>query len=149
LTSKVKKIWVSLPSFVQFAVIGGLGFILDTAIFNLIFIMTEPHKPIVAKFISTIVAIIFNWIGNRKFAFTEKTSKKAHHEFFQFAIATLSGLVISLGITWGVNYPMKDAYTWVSSNLLLINNIANVVGLVLGSISKYILYKHWVFKDKQ
>ena len=54
----------------RFAAVGGVGLVVDVAIFNLlrvtIFSPENLHEgPVVAKVISTSIAIVVNWLGNR------------------------------------------------------------------------------------
>ncbi|WP_181955696.1 GtrA family protein, partial [Raoultella terrigena] len=70
-----------LSQFLRFGVVGGFGFVLDFGIFNLLRLTVlspeELHEgPVIAKVISTVVAIICNWVGNRLWTFREHRGRQ-------------------------------------------------------------------------
>ena len=85
---------------VTFAAIGGVGFVLDVGIFNLltasVFSSHVAGGPMVAKAISTTVAIAANWIGNRTLTFRDERRPDAAREAVEFALVSLAGSAISL-----------------------------------------------------
>lgn len=53
----------------KFGIVGGIGFIIDTGVFNALRYSGEPafleHEPLSAKVISVAVATVFTYLGNR------------------------------------------------------------------------------------
>jgi putative flippase GtrA len=133
----INKLWKNSHSFIKFGVIGGIGFLIELAIFNSWIFVTQGG-PLIANGVATLVAIMFNWWANSNHNF-EKTSKHKAREITEFFLASLSGLLISSLLLWFTYYTLQ----W--TDLLLVNAV-KVVGLVLGAATKYILYKIWVFK---
>lgn len=137
-----------LAQFSQFGVVGLVGFGLDLVIFNVLRAsVLNPdvvvHGAAYATVISTVVAIAFNWLGNRFWTFRHQRHHHWLREGVEFGIVSLVGLGITL------------ACLYVSSNVLgfhgvVADNIAkNVVGLGLGTVFRFALYRLWVFKGHE
>jgi putative flippase GtrA len=92
-----------------------------------------------AKIISTSLAIIANWLGNRYWTFGSTRRPNVVREGIEFAIVSLGGMVIALACLWISHYVL--GFTSV-----LADNIAsNVVGLALGTAFRFAFYRLWVF----
>jgi putative flippase GtrA len=127
----------------KFGVVGLIGFAIDTGLFNLLRLGVFGEgwwsTAIGAKVLSTSVAIVFNWIGNRYWTFREHRRKNFVLELLEYVVVAVGGLLISL------------LCLWVSHHLLGFDNIiadnisANVIGLVLGTIFRFLLYRYWVY----
>lgn len=82
---------------------------------------------------------MFNWVGNRYWVFRAHRRKDVVKEFFEFVIVSVAGMMFSLGALWFTHHIL-------GINNLLANNIAgNVVGLGLGTIFRFVLYRYWVY----
>jgi putative flippase GtrA len=132
----------------SFGLVGGVGLVVDIVVFNALrTTVFEPHLvhggPIIAKVISTSIAIVVNWIGNRYWTFrTERrmTSRAAVlREGVEFAVVSLIGAGIALGCLWISHYAL--GFTSVLDD----NLATNVVGLALGTAFRFALYRFWVF----
>lgn len=136
-----------LAQLTRFGLVGLVGLVIDVGIFNLLRLtVLSPEAlhegPVIAKVISTSIAIIANWIGNRHFTF--RGERKSHwvREGFEFALVSVGGMLISLGCLWVSHYAL--GFTSV-----LADNIAtNVIGLGLGTAFRFTLYRGWVFKAR-
>ena len=133
---------------VRFGLVGGVGFVIDTGVFNLLRVSVlspehVPHGPIYAKVISTTLAIIFNWIGNRFWTFRDRRRPHLVREGLEFAIVSVGGLLIGLACLWVSHYLLGF------TSLLADNISANVIGLVLGTVFRFWLYRVWVFRDEK
>jgi putative flippase GtrA len=126
-------------TFTRFGIIGGLGFVLELFILNAWMFITSGG-PLIANTFATIVAILFNWWANRNYNF-EKTEKSKKVELMQFFVASLSGLLISNLLLWGVYYGL-------GLTSILVINATKVVGLIAGAVIKFFLYKKWVFASR-
>ena len=134
-----------MTQFTRFGVVGLGGLVVDVAVFNILRItVLSPevvHEgPVHAKIISTSLAIIANWIGNRYWAFEAQRRSHPLREGIEFAIVSVGGMLIGLGCLWVSHYAL-------GFTSLLADNIAlNVVGLVLGAAFRFTFYKLWVFR---
>ncbi|MEV8253421.1 GtrA family protein [Rhodoglobus sp. NPDC076762] len=133
-----------LGQFLRFGVVGLGGLVIDVAVFNLLRLtILSPdviHEgPVIAKIVSTTLAIGANWIGNRRWTFATTGRSKATREGVEFAIVSVAGMGIGLLCLWVSHYVL-------GFTSLLADNIAtNVVGLGLGAIFRFALYRWWVF----
>src|SRR3954462_8568832 len=131
-----------------FALVGGVGFVLDIAVFNalrLTVLAPEAHGagPILAKTISPAVAIAANWVGNRYWTFGPHRRSDSAREGMEFLAVSLLGMGVGLGCLWISHYMLGF------TSLLADNVSSNVVGLILGSIVRFALYRHWVFHPER
>lgn len=129
---------------VKFALVGGVGFVVDVALFTTLRLtVLAPERlhegPLVAKVVSTLVAIAANWLGNRYWTFGPHRSTRSWAEGLEFLAVSLLGLVVAVGCLWVSHYLIG----WTSA--LADNLSSNVVGLLLGSILRFALYRHWVY----
>ncbi|TFD69386.1 GtrA family protein [Cryobacterium ruanii] len=128
----------------KFGAVGALGFVVDFTVFNLlrtsVLDSSEVHAgPIYAKVISTVLAILVNWLGNRYWTFSKNRQDHTAREGLEFLAVSLVGMGIGIGCLWFSHYVL--GYTSV-----LADNIAgNVVGLLLGAVFRFTLYRYWVF----
>ena len=134
-----------LHQLTRFGMVGAVGLVLDVAIFNALRLtVLSPEAlhegPVIAKVISTAVAILANWLGNRHWTFrSSRRAAAAVREGLEFLAVSIGGMLIGLGCLWVSHYVL--GYT-----SLLADNIAtNVVGLALGTAFRFTLYKWWVF----
>ncbi|GAA1225578.1 GtrA family protein [Rhodoglobus aureus] len=137
-----------LSQFLRFGVVGLGGLVIDVAVFNLLRItILSPdvlHEgPVIAKIISTTLAIGANWVGNRRWTFATAGRAGAAREGIEFAIVSVAGMAIGVLCLWVSHYVL--GYT-----SLLADNIAtNVVGLALGAFFRFALYRWWVFNPSR
>jgi putative flippase GtrA len=139
------RIWHGLLAYaVKFGVVGLVGFVIDVTLFNLLRlgVFGDDHwaqSAIGAKTISTSVAIVFNWLGNRYWTFRKHRRRNYMREFAEYVIVSLGGMAIALGCLW-------VSHHWLGYTSLVADNIAtNVVGLALGTAFRFLLYRYWVF----
>jgi putative flippase GtrA len=130
--------------FARFGVVGALGVVVNLGVFNLLlFTVLDAKKvhegPLLANVIATIVAIVFNWAGNRFWTFREHRGKQLAREAIEFAIVNVGGLLIGLLCLWVSHYLL-------GFDSKLADNIAtNVVGLGIGTVFRFVFYRLWVF----
>lgn len=131
----------------RFGAVGAVGFVIDTAIFNILLVTVfSPEKlhegPLWAKVISTSVAIAVNWIGNRYWTFGKERGTHVLREAVEFAAVSVGGLLIALACLWVSHYGLRFTSQ-------LADNIANIIGLGLGTVFRFVLYRTWVYNPKR
>jgi putative flippase GtrA len=130
----------------RFGMVGGLGFIVDLAVFNLLVVTvlspTELHEgPLIAKLISAALAIMVNWLGNRYWTFRHRRRSDMLRESIEFFVVSVIGTGIGLACLWFSHYVLGF------TSLLADNISGNVIGLALGSLFRFVLYRVWVFGE--
>lgn len=133
-----------LAQFARFGVVGLVGLVIDFGVFNLlratVFAPENLHEgPVLAKVVSTGLAIIANWIGNRFWTFREHRGRQLWREFAEFLVVSLGGMAIGLGCLWVSHYLLGF------TSILADNISGNVIGLALGTAFRFTFYKLWVF----
>jgi len=131
-----------LTELVRFGFVGGLAFVVDAGLFNLLrFGPGEVlgHKPLTAKVLSVAVATVVAWLGNRYWTFAARRTGNRRREFVAFAVANVVGMAIAVGCLAFSHYVL-DLTSPLADNVA-----ANVVGLALGTTFRYLAYRSFVF----
>ena len=137
-----------LVQVVQFGLVGAAGLLVDLTVFNALRLtLLAPENihtgPLLAKIISTLLAIVTNWLGNRYWTFATDRRTNTVREGLEFFAVSLAGMGIGLGCLWMSHYVL--GYTSVLAD----NISANVVGLALGAVFRFTLYRYWVFSPNR
>lgn len=132
-----------LARLVHFGMVGGLAFVVDIGIYNLLRVTVMDDKPIGAKVISVAVATLVAWLGNRQLTFRAESSTRSGsvvREGVLFAMMNIIGLLIAAGCLFVSHYLLGFTSQ-------LADNIAgNVVGLILGMTFRFTAYRYIVFR---
>lgn len=136
-----------LGYFVKFGMVGLVGLVVDVSLFNLLSLGTLGvgwwSDPLGAKFISTSVAIVVNWLGNRYWTFRRDKRGDVFREFVEFVVASVAGMLVTLATLWFTHYVL-------GFDSLLADNISgNIIGLGLGTLVRFALYRWWVWSTKR
>ncbi len=128
----------------KFGVIGLLGYVIDVGIFNLLRLGAagDGHffqGPLGAKIASAAIATIASWFGNRYWTFREHRRKNFLLELGEFSVVSAGGILIGLACLWVSHYLLG------LTSLLADNISSNIVGLLLGTTFRFLLYRFWVY----
>lgn len=148
LLGAASRVWYNLHHLVRegakFATVGGIGFVVDLVIFNLLLFNgdgTGPlhDSPLWAKTISVVAATAVTYAGNRLWTFRHRARTGLAREYSLFFVLNGVGLGIALAClgfsryVLGLSGPLAD------------NISANVVGLMFGALFRFWSYRTWVF----
>jgi len=132
-----------LHEIAKFGVVGIGAFVIDIGLFNLLrFAGGEGpmyDKPLTAKIVSVVTATTFAYFGNRYWTFRHRGRTSFGREYVLFFVLNAIGLGIALSCLWishyllGLDTPLAD------------NISANVIGLILGTLFRFVAYRTWVF----
>lgn len=137
-----------ISQFVRVGAVGLVGLVIDIGIFNVLRATalnpaTVAEGALWATLVSTSVAIVFNWLGNRYWTFRDERRAHWWREGLEFALVSIGGLLIALGCVWFSEHVL-------GLHSLLSDNVAkNVVGLALGTIFRFTFYRLWVFRPSR
>ncbi len=129
---------------VSFCLVGGVGLIVDVTVFNVLrATVLAPGLvhggPVLAKVASTSLAIAVNWVGNRFWTFRAKRRDDLVREGLEFVIASVAGLVVSVACL-GISHYLLGLTSILDDNIS-----TNLVGLGLGTLVRFVLYRSWVW----
>lgn len=128
---------------VSFGMVGGMAFIIDIGVYNILRSTILDDKPIGAKVISVAVATLASWLGNRALTFRATRDSSVIREGVLFALMN----VIGLGIAAACLYVSHYVLGFTSQ---LADNIAgNGIGLVLGMAFRFFAYRYLVFRGSR
>lgn len=142
---RVRRLLVQLA---QFGLVGAAGLLVDLTVFNALRLtVLAPENidtgPLIAKVVSTLLAIVTNWLGNRYWTFASDRRSNTLREGIEFFAVSLAGMGIGLGCLWVSHYLLGF------TSVLADNISANVVGLGLGAVFRFTLYRYWVFSPSR
>jgi putative flippase GtrA len=141
----VEKLYAPIRALVhevaKFGIVGAFAFVIDIGLFNLLLYGGGPlvDKPLSAKAVSVAVATTFAYFGNRYWTFRHRGRTNMGREYLLFFVFNGVAMLISLACLWvshyllGLDTPLAD------------NISANVVGLILGTLFRFVAYRTWVF----
>jgi putative flippase GtrA len=135
-----------LTQLTRFGLVGLIGLVIDVSVFNLLRVtVLSPEAlhegPVIAKVISTSLAIIANWMGNRHWTFARERRGHLAREGAEFFLVSFGGMLIGLACLWVSHYVLGF------QSLLADNISSNVIGLALGTAFRFWGYRVWVFRE--
>ena len=123
----------------KFGIVGGLAFIVDISVFNLVLASTD--KPLTSKTVSVVVATTVAYAGNRTWTFRRRTRSGVRREYTLFFLLNGIGLLIALTCL-AISHYLLDFTSALADNVA-----ANVIGLGLGTAFRFWSYRRWVFPE--
>jgi len=135
---------------IKFAIVGATTFIIDSAIFYTLKLTILEPKPVTAKVISGIVAVIASYILNREWSFRDRGGRERHHEALLFFAFSGVGVLLSMAPLWVSSYVLGLRVPNVS---LTMENVADflsayVIGNLLQMAFRFWAFRRWVFPDQ-
>jgi putative flippase GtrA len=123
----------------KFGAVGGVAFIIDSAIFLWLISGPMDDSQLKAKVVAGVVATMFSWMANRYWTFRHRRSTGKTRELVLFLLMNAIGLGIQTGCVGIAKYVLgMDSVSEVFI-------AGNVIGLVLATIFRFFAYKYWVF----
>lgn len=129
-----------------FGVVGAVAFVVDVGLFNLLRFHGEGllvDKPVTAKIISTSVATLVAWAGNRWWTYRGRRRPALLRELVLFFAMNGIALVIAV-LCLAVSHYVLGLRSAVADNVS-----ANFVGVGLGTAFRFVAYRLWVFRGER
>ena len=123
----------------RFLSVGGMNWLVDLAVFNLVRAATEGRHVLLAKVLAVSVATLFSWSVNRRWTFSARATDTPSRELLGFVLVNVAGMAPPLICLW-VSHHLLGLTSVLADNVS-----ANVVGLVLGTVLRYVGYRAFVF----
>lgn len=123
----------------KFGAVGGLAFVIDSAIF--LWLITGPMEDshVKARIIAGAVATLFSWVGNRYWTFRHQRTKTRIRELLLFIGVNLIGMGIQAACVFISFYGLE----LTSATASFISG--NIIGLGFAMCFRFVAYKFWVF----
>ncbi|THG30843.1 GtrA family protein [Naasia lichenicola] len=127
-----------LRSGLKFLLVGGLSTAIELAAFNL-FVLVWRWDPVSAKVVSSLIALVNAYVGNREWAFRHRRGRSRWIELLAFvavnvACTALGAGLISAGI-WLMGPPEPLAL-----------NLINLASIAVVVVVRFVLYHFIVFR---
>lgn len=134
---------------IKFAIVGATTFFIDSGLFYTLKLTVLEPKPVTAKIISGIVAVIASYILNREWSFRYRGGRERHHEALLFFAFSGVGVLLSMAPLWFSSYVLQLRAPTVS---LTVENIADfisayILGNLLQMAFRFWAFRRWVFPD--
>lgn len=135
---------------IKFVIVGATTFVIDSAIFYTLKLTILEPKPVTAKVIAGIVAVIASYILNREWSFRQRGGRERHHEALLFFVFSGVGVLLSMAPLWFSSYILELRVPHVS---LTMENIADfvsayIIGNLLQMAFRFWAFRRWVFPDE-
>ncbi len=123
----------------KFGVVGGVGFVVQLGVTDAVHLGLGVGA-LSAVIVGYVVATVVTFLGNRHWAFKHRQGKGLHRETLTFILLNLVGLGIQEAVVATVHYGlhMTDPLSY---------NVANIVGIGLGTLFRLWSYRKWVFLE--
>ena len=135
---------------IKFAIVGATTFVIDSAVFYTLKLTVLEPKPVTAKIIAGIVAVIASYILNREWSFQNRGGRERHHEALMFFAFSGVGVLLCMAPLWFSSYVLQLRVPDVS---LTVENIADfisayIIGNLLQMAFRFWAFRRWVFPDE-
>jgi putative flippase GtrA len=135
---------------IKFAIVGATTFVIDSAIFYTLKLTVLEPKPVTAKIIAGIVAVIASYILNREWSFRDRGGRERHHEALLFFAFSGVGVLLSMAPLWFSSYVLLLRVPDVS---LTVENVADfisayIIGNLLQMGFRFFAFRRWVFPNE-
>ena len=125
-----------------FLAIGGIGFVVDAVVYNLL-VFAGPgvlrSAPLVAKTIAVIAGLIVTYVGNRVLTYRDRKTPASTIQVVRYAVVNVLATAVQLGCLAFSRYVL-------GLDTVLADNVSGtLIGQALATALRYILYTLWVF----
>ncbi|HEY0188595.1 MAG TPA: GtrA family protein [Cellulomonas sp.] len=125
----------------RFGSVGTVAFVVDMGTYNLLRFgpgdLLGGH-PLTARIVAVLLATLVSWLGSRYWTFADQRSDRRGREAVLFALINVVGIVVSVGTLAFTHGVLDRSGPWW-------DNVANMIGIGLGTVVRYIGYKLFVF----
>ncbi|GAB2702539.1 GtrA family protein [Nocardia thraciensis] len=135
---------------IKFAIVGATTFVIDSGIFYILKLTVLSPKPVTAKIISGVIAVIASYILNREWSFKGRGGREKHHEALLFFAVSGIGVVLSFLPLWASRYVLHLQVPHIS---LTVENITDfisafIIGNLLQMMFRFWAMRRWVFPNE-
>jgi len=123
----------------KFGTVGMMAFVIDIGLFNVLRAGVLTDSPLTAKGISALVATAFAFLANRHWTYGDRARTGYGRETALFVVTNIAALLIA----WAC---LATTHYLLGLDSQLADNISgNVIGVGLGTLFRFWVYRTWVF----
>ncbi len=125
----------------EISTFGAVGFVnlgLDVAVFNLCSQLLDLGV-LTSKVIAAVVSVTSAYFMHRHWTFAHRVRSGFRREYLLFFAFNAVALAVGLAVIAGARYGLDRTD-------LLTLNVANLLGIALGTLIRFWAYKRWVFR---
>jgi putative flippase GtrA len=151
LPAPVRAVAVRHREMLRFAVVGGIAFTVDTAVFTVLKVTVLESKPVTAKVFAVLVATVVSYVLNREWSFSARAGRERHHEAALFFLISGFALVISAAPLYVSRYGLDLRTPVVSRTRQEVADFlsAQVVGTALAMVFRWWAFSRFVFPHEK
>ena len=126
----------------KFGTVGGIAYIVNLLLFNLLVhfpFSPLDNRPVTGSLIAGGVSILLAYFGNRFWTWRERPRRAMSREISLFFIINGIGIAIAAGVLYISRYVLGF------DSAVADNIAANVIGVGIGTIFRFLTYRIWVF----
>lgn len=133
---RARELWTTHREIPLFLAVGGAGYVTDVVAFNL---FLGSMSATVARLWAVIPAMVVTYLGNRFVTWRGETGSERRREIALFIIFNAIGLGFSVLCLW-ISHDLLGMTSRLADNVS-----ANGVGLVAGTVFRFVTYRKFVF----
>lgn len=126
-----------------FLAIGGLGFVVDAVVYNLlVFGGSQPplaDAPLTAKTIAVVVGLVVTYLGNRFLTYRDRQRSISWQQILRYAVVNVLAIALQLGCL------AFSRYVLGLDSVIADNVSGTLIGQGLATGLRYVMYTLWVF----
>lgn len=131
----------------RFSVVGVAGVVVNLGVFNLLrlgplapdaTVAGDADRVVTAKIIATLVSILVAWFAHRGWTYRGRRRHRPARELVLFGLVNGAALVVEAAVVY-------VSHHWWGFTSLWADNVASVVGIGLGTVTRYVGYALFVF----
>ncbi|MDI1459912.1 GtrA family protein [Catellatospora sp. KI3] len=126
----------------KFGVVGGLAFLVDLAVFNL---LLGPMGWLAATVTSMTIAATAAFLGNRYWTWRDRESSSLTREYALYFFFNAVGLGITLAVLWFSHDVLGGAWPEVFQTRLADNVAKSLIGNAFATVFRFWAYRRFVF----
>ncbi|MBV1849098.1 GtrA family protein [Catellatospora tritici] len=126
----------------KFGVVGGLAFLVDLAVFNL---LLEPAGWLAANVASMTIAATAAFLGNRYWTWRDRESSSLPREYALYFFFNAVGLGITLAVLWFSHEVLGGVWPEIFHTRLADNVSKMLIGNAIATVFRFWAYRRFVF----
>jgi putative flippase GtrA len=126
-----------------FLAIGGLGFLVDAAVYNLLVFAGDRgplhSMPLVAKTLAVLAGLVVTFAGNHLLTYRDRRVRLGWSQILRYSAVNALAILLQLGCLGFSRYVLG------LDNALADNVSGTFIGQAIATAMRYVLYTKWVF----